>query len=373
MQSTMNTTTIVTPDRPIEIPGQASTAMLARVPRDYLPAVNPQAVEQAMMIGDLSQMTPEVRIAYYVATCQSLGLNPLTRPFQALKTEDGQVLLYPDKGCAEQLRKRDRISLRIVSREIVDDLYIVTVEASTPDGRKEESEGIVIVMEAIGEWKEGKKRTGETYRYKEERLDAQGQPILKRLTGTQMANARMRCETKAKRRVTLAICGLGIPDVDTGHPMRFDLQQGTLTDDGAREIAAESSREHAKPQAAHIADLYGDAPQENGTPSPPLTLHPAWAQMQRWYEEADRADQFQDFTVWVCKRHKVTRLEDIAETELPDITAKVYATLEPLILARKMAATEASTPRGAREGEDVGHASFDYSESASRDRELAED
>ena len=53
--------------------------------QDYLPAVDPKAVEQALLIGDISQMSDEVRIAYYVATCRSLGLNPLTKPFQALK------------------------------------------------------------------------------------------------------------------------------------------------------------------------------------------------------------------------------------------------------------------------------------------------
>ena len=151
---------------------------------------------------------------------------------------------------------------------------------------------------------------------------------------------------------------------------KYTFRQIAAAKDGQQTLLLSEAQ---KSLPEHIADLYGDVPQGEGNPNQPPALHTAWAQIQRWYEEADRADQFHDFAVWVCKRCKVTRLEDIAETELPDITAKVYATLEPLILARKMAMTTDSTPGETAEGEDVGQASFDYSESASRDRELAED
>lgn len=297
--------------------------------QSYLPPVDLQAVEQAMMIGDLSQMTPPVRLAYYVATCQSLGLNPLTRPFQALKNDDGEVRLYPDKGCAEQLRKRDRISIRTISREYVDDLYIVTVEARTPDGRTEEAEGAVPVMEVAGAWEEGTKRNGEKYRFKRELLGSDGQPILKRLTGTAMSQARMRCETKAKRRATLAICGLGLTD-EGAHPMRLNLQSGAL--DGGVDFVAPLREETATP--SHIADLYGpssaDLQQAHASASRPLREE--WAQMAQWYADAGREEKYAEFVQWACRQHRAQVIQDIPQAEVAALAAHVYEQLAPLMV-----------------------------------------
>jgi len=199
---------------------------VVRTTLDYLPpSVDPKAVEQALLVGDLSQMTDEVRIAYYIATCRSVGLNPLTKPFQALKGDDGRVTLYPDKGCAEQLRKLHRVSVMVVGREFLDDLYVVTVRASTPDGRQEEAQGVVPMAKAKGSWEQ----TREGKRYFKTQIDGDGKEVTTPLTVAERAAGMMRAETKAKRRVTLAICGLGLPDWDpepgqSAHPMALALQ-----------------------------------------------------------------------------------------------------------------------------------------------------
>ena len=229
---------------------------------DYLPAVDPRAVEQALLIGDISQMSDEVRIAYYVATCRSLGLNPLTKPFQALKTDDGKVVLYPDKGCAEQLRKLHRVSVRVIERQVLDDLYIVTVRATTPDGREEESQGIVPIAKPKGTWEDYEYRGEKKRRFKAV-LDQDGHEIMAPLSATERATAMMRCETKAKRRVTLAICGLGLPDTDvegTGHPMALDLQTGHMHTEVQISPVPDFTRD--VPGSEHAADatdaLFGD-------------------------------------------------------------------------------------------------------------------
>jgi hypothetical protein len=216
---------------------------------DYLPPPDPKAVEQAMLIGDISQMTDAQRIAYYVATCRSLHLNPLTKPFQALKGDDGKITLYPDKGCAEQLRKLHKVSVKVVGREFLDDLYIVTVRATTPDGREEEAQGVVPISKPRGAWKEYEYK-GQPRRRFEPEIDSQGQEVMVPMTGADRAAALMRCETKAKRRATLAICGLGLPDWDpdltsSAHPMALDLHSTPVI-------------ESAKDLTEHIADLYGD-------------------------------------------------------------------------------------------------------------------
>jgi hypothetical protein len=128
--------------------------------------------------GDLSAMNEGQLATYYVELCRTLDLNPLTRPFTLLKL-NGKLIYYANKDCSDQLRKRDKVSVRIVGRETVGDLLIVTAEASMPDGR---------VDQAIGALSVGA------------------------LKGENLANAMMKCETKAKRRVTLSICGLGMLD-----------------------------------------------------------------------------------------------------------------------------------------------------------------
>ena len=135
-------------------------------------------IEQVIVKGDLAKLTPDERMGYYKAVCESVGLNPFTKPFEYI-TLNGKLTLYARKDATDQLRSLRGVSLTIVSRERVDDVYVVTARATMPDGRTDESIGAV----ALGALK------GEAY-----------------------ANAIMKAETKAKRRVTLSVCGLGMLD-----------------------------------------------------------------------------------------------------------------------------------------------------------------
>ena len=139
---------------------------------------NTPAIERALVQGDLSGLSDAERIAYYQKVCDSLGLNPFTKPFNYLKLS-GKTVLYATKDCADQLRANRNISIRIVSREEKDGILVVTARASTPDGREDEDVGAVNV---------------------------------KGLQGDALANAHMKALTKSKRRVTLSICGLGFLD-----------------------------------------------------------------------------------------------------------------------------------------------------------------
>lgn len=154
-------------------------------------------IERVVALGDLDGLKPMERTAYYTKVCQSLGLNPFTQPFAFIRL-NGKLTLYAKRDTTDQLRKLHSISVRIVSRERTDDLYIVTAQATTPDGRSDESIGAVTIA--------GQK--GET-----------------------LSNSLMKAETKAKRRVTLSICGLGwldeteVQDVRSAKPV-------TVTADG---------------------------------------------------------------------------------------------------------------------------------------------
>lgn len=142
------------------------------------PALDATVIEQVLLGGDLSKLSPSQRISYYNRTCESLGLNPLTKPFDYL-TLNGKTILYARKDCTEQLRSLHTISVTILAREVVEGCYIVTARAQNAAGRQDESIGAVPI--------DG-------------------------LKGESRSNAMMKAETKAKRRVTLSICGLGMLD-----------------------------------------------------------------------------------------------------------------------------------------------------------------
>lgn len=171
------TETAVAPADPSKVNGEPSN-------KDDLATILAQAVTE----NSLARLTKEQRMAYYLRVCNSLNLNPLTRPFEWLvsKSKTGDKLsLYARKECTEQLRRRDNVSAEIVAREMLpNELYAVTCRATIPagpgrDARHDESIGAV---------------------------------SLKGLAGEARANAVMAAETKAKRRVTLSICGMGFLD-----------------------------------------------------------------------------------------------------------------------------------------------------------------
>lgn len=134
-----------------------------------------QIMERVVAEGDWSVLTPQQRNVFYNKTCESLGLNPLTNPFQYIRL-NGRLMLYARKDATDQLRKIYRVSINITGRERSGDVYTVTAKARTPDGREDESTGVV---------------------------------ALSKRGGDDLANLMMKAETKAKRRVTLSICGLG--------------------------------------------------------------------------------------------------------------------------------------------------------------------
>jgi hypothetical protein len=125
--------------------------------------------------GDLAELSAAQRAEYYSAVCKSLGLNAMTKPFEYL-TLNGKLRLYALRDCADQLRRLHGISIYIASREKMSDIYVVTARAKDRTGREDESTGAV---------------------------------PLGNLKGDALANALMKAETKAKRRVTLSIAGLG--------------------------------------------------------------------------------------------------------------------------------------------------------------------
>jgi hypothetical protein len=73
------------------------------------PTTPGQIIESVITRGDLAKLTAEERTRYYSEVCRSVGLNPMTQPFQYIEL-DGKLTLYARKDATDQLRQIHGIS-----------------------------------------------------------------------------------------------------------------------------------------------------------------------------------------------------------------------------------------------------------------------
>jgi hypothetical protein len=133
-------------------------------------------LQEVLIRGDLKNLTSEEAVAYYRTVCKSLGLNPYTKPFEYLVLS-GRTVLYATRNASDQLRKIYGVNIELGERKITDGMLTVHAKAVDLTGRKDEDIGAV--------------------------------PWNDKLAGEVRSNTLMKAVTKAKRRVTLSICGLG--------------------------------------------------------------------------------------------------------------------------------------------------------------------
>jgi len=164
-----------------------------------------KALEAYIAAGDIGRLDPSQRISLYKAVCDSLGLNPLTQPFEYL-TLNGKVQLYAKKSCTEQLRQIHGVSVLALEQEMRGDILCMTARVRDRSGREDIATGAV---------------------------------NLKGLAGEALANAYMKCETKSKRRATLSICGLAMLD---------ETEIDSIA--GARSVSVEEFHRSEQPSAA---------------------------------------------------------------------------------------------------------------------------
>lgn len=149
-----------------------------------------EIMEGILLSGDLSKLNPAQRVSYYQKVCESLGLNPYTKPFDYIKLND-KLTLYAKKDATDQLRKINKLSIIDVNIVETEKQFIVKVKGQDPDGRMDMEVGVVNKSDMRGD----------------------------------VANAQMKAVTKAKRRLTLSMCGLGwldeteVQTIPDAHPV----------------------------------------------------------------------------------------------------------------------------------------------------------
>lgn len=160
-------------------------------------------LEKVLLQGDLSKMTPMERVHHYKTVTTSLGINEWTKPFEYIMLNN-KLTLYATKNCTDQLRKLNNISIEIKQAEIKDGIFIVIAKATTPEGRSDEDIGAINIAG---------------------------------LKGDAYTNSIMKAYTKAKRRVTLSICGLSFVDeteldtIPNTNKVNIDITTGEINAD----------------------------------------------------------------------------------------------------------------------------------------------
>ena len=348
---------------------------------------DPKLIEQALIVGDMKQMDGRTRINFYKAVCLSVGLNPLTQPFTVMERQDKTMWLYANASCTQQLAALHQVSFADMRREhqtiLGEPMYLVSVTACLPNGRKVPSQSVVSLTkkkrEIVGQWPDGNPKFRDV-------LDEHAEPVLIPLRGDALANGIMRGDTKALRRATLALVGLGWMLAEhQGRSVQLNLQTGELTPD-TRLLPAhslmEDPAERAKSTAEHIADLTGDGPQESsrqtstaapekpavsdpsvetspsGTPIPDDAGRPEQqrgggsviALITTVHRSADRSDDWiRRYWLKMCKRFQIQELTELSVGTLLALLHEVrsYYQTEAEKAARQTAGTPPETPPAA--------------------------
>lgn len=222
------------------VPPAASSGQSA----EFDAQVEGELAESIVLKGDISGLSPRAKADYYLYLCRTLGLNPATQPIQFIRL-NGKDVAYVTRGATDQLAKRERLNRRIIDGPKIitmegTKLAYAVCEATLPNGRVEVSVATLALAT----------------------LDM----IL------------MKVETKAKRRATLSILGLGmldevevadIPasqrgtpyDIDQNPPRRLGLQglRDDLDQCDAGPIALDTLRAIVGDHYAALAAEAGEA------------------------------------------------------------------------------------------------------------------
>ena len=184
-------------------------------------------MEAVIARGDLAKLSPQERGKLYGRVCASVGLNPYTRPFEYILLNN-KLTLYARKDCTDQLRAIHGISVTDLNESEREGVFIVTAKVSNAAGRTDVSKGAVSV-------------TG--------------------LKGELLANALMKAETKAKRRATLSICGLGFSDESEIGDIP-GARRSKSNDDFHHQIAADTTVPSAEDELEYV-DKVPDPPKDD--------------------------------------------------------------------------------------------------------------
>jgi len=156
-----------------------------------------EKVEQALIQGNLINLSPEERVSLVLDTCRSLKLNPRTCPFIFILVSDWEseaerLIMYASRNCTDQLRMIHGVTeVQPIKQWQEDGMLMAEAYLQDRTGRHASDLGAIPL-------KRYSRKKNQWYE----------------LSGAMLANARMHVGTKATRRATLKLVGLGGHIVD---------------------------------------------------------------------------------------------------------------------------------------------------------------
>jgi hypothetical protein len=186
-------------------------------------------LENVLISGDLSKLSSPQRVQYYKKVCESLGLNPFTKPFEYI-TLNGKLTLYAKKDATDQLRSIQGVSIDDVEIQETATQFIVKVKGHNRDNRQDVEVGVVNKSDMNGN----------------------------------LANAQMKAVTKGKRRLTLSLCGLGwldeteIETIPTAKPVTVIQETGEIVEAEPAGITLEDAKNVTNREGVKYGDLPTD-------------------------------------------------------------------------------------------------------------------
>jgi len=164
-------------------------------------------MRKILKTDNLATLTQQEREEYYLARCEALSLDPLSKPFSYLEMKDGKggtrMILYFNKNACDQLRENLRMKFGKPEFKKSDcgEYLQAEVMFELPNGRVEFATAAVPLVREEIEWI--KSPDGSKVKV------VKG---IKTLSPDEKANAVMKLETKLKNRATMSAMGSGMMD-----------------------------------------------------------------------------------------------------------------------------------------------------------------
>lgn len=260
-----------------------------------------EIMENVLIRGDLGKLSVEERGQYYNAVCTSVGLNPLTKPFEYIVL-NGKLRLYALKDCTDQLRSIHGISVTDLAESEREGVFVVKAKVANAQGRTDVSTGAVNVAG---------------------------------LKGENLANALMKAETKAKRRATLSICGLGLLDETEVEDIPDSAKSQAPRDSGPPRQAQPVVRQIEPPQETQRPEPKptSEAPKTAGDGPHKITggTYASWA--DSYIEAVGTAGDPSTVMAWIDAN--VTQLEKLGKGSPSDTARVKVATEKHMAFLRK--------------------------------------
>lgn len=274
-------------------------------------------IESVVIGGDLSKLDPGQRVSYYKAVCESIGLNPLTKPFEYI-TLNGKLTLYARKDATDQLRKINGVSIEKPDIRFEDDWIIVTISAHDMTGRTDSDIGVVSKRDMRGDF----------------------------------GNAVMKAVTKAKRRVTLSICGLGMLDeteietIPDAKPARVIVETGEIVPPTNGKPAPKPAQDVTDAEFESLPSASAERAAGNGKSTAPKSKYTTNKPWQNWDGKSDAiewaeslgCDHFHATGIW-------TKVQSEGKINSKDMPEPFYnAVVERIAAGKIIPKTKATEP-----------------------------